>query len=161
MELDLDDANRLLAEIRDVKHPNCRLSGSDNPEGLRLKFRMVENGDVEADFDCASRFQGYSEIVHGGVLAACLDAAMVNSLFARRIDAVTAELVVRYHDPVRLGVPAVVRGRLAKATSRLYFLQSEIVQEGRVKAAGSAKFMAMPPAVDKATSPGVGSSHSG
>jgi acyl-coenzyme A thioesterase PaaI-like protein len=160
METDLALANQRLADIRDIIHPNCRLIGSANPEGLQLKFRMLENGDVEAQFDCNPRFQGYSEIIHGGVLAAMLDAAMVNSLFARQIDAVTAELVVRYREPVRLNSPATVRARLEKATPRLYFLASEIIQDGIVKVTGRAKFMAIPPEVDKATSPGVGSSHS-
>ena len=149
MNADIATANLILAEVRDRIHPHCRISGSANPEGLQLKFRMEESGDVVADFDCHPRYQGYSEIVHGGVLAAMMDSAMVNSLFARRIDAVTAELVVRYRGPVRLSVPAQVRARIAKASRRLYVLDAEVVQDGQIMATSTAKFMALPDDVDK------------
>jgi uncharacterized protein (TIGR00369 family) len=149
MELDIASADRVLAEVRDVIHPNCRIAGSANPEGLQLKFHMLENGDIEADFACETRFQGYSEIVHGGVLAAMLDSAMVNSLFARRMNAVTAELVVRYREPVRLNTTAVVRGRIERITPRIYYMAAEVLQDGHICATGHAKFMAAPVAVDK------------
>jgi uncharacterized protein (TIGR00369 family) len=149
MEVDVAAANRVLAEVRDVIHPNCRIAGSANPEGLQLKFRMIENGDIEAEFACERRFQGYSEIVHGGVIAAMLDSAMVNSLFARRMNAVTAELNVRYRGPVKLDIPATVRGRIAKVTPRIYYMAAEVLQQGKVCATASAKFMACPIAVDK------------
>ncbi|HEY3296847.1 MAG TPA: PaaI family thioesterase [bacterium] len=155
MELDIVSANRILAEVRDVIHPNCRIAGSANPEGLQLKFRIIEGGDIEADFACEPRFQGYSEIVHGGVIAAMLDSAMVNSLFARRMNAVTAELVVRYREPVRLNITATVRGRIEKITPRIIYLSAEVWQEGRVRAAAQAKFMATPPAVDKVVDSGM------
>jgi acyl-coenzyme A thioesterase PaaI-like protein len=152
MNPEIDSANQILAEVRDVVHPNCRIAGSANSEGLRLKFRMIENGDVEAEFACEPRFQGYSEIVHGGVIAAMLDGAMVNSLFAKRMNAVTAELVVRYRDPVQLNIIATVRGRIERVTPRIYYLSAEVSQEGKVRASAKAKFMALPPAVDKSPS---------
>jgi uncharacterized protein (TIGR00369 family) len=150
MELDIDSANQVLAEVRDVIHPNCRIAGSANPEGLQLKFRMIANGDIEADFACERRFQGYSEIVHGGVIAAMLDSAMVNSLFARRMNAVTAELSVRYREPVKLNLTAQVRGRVEKVTPRIYYMAADVWQDGHLCASAKAKFMATPPAVDKA-----------
>jgi acyl-coenzyme A thioesterase PaaI-like protein len=161
MELDLAAANEILAEVRDVIHPNCRIAGSANPEGLQLKFRMIEGGDVVAEFACEPRFQGYTEIIHGGVIAAMLDSAMVNCLFAHQIDAVTAELVIRYHGPVRLNIPAQVRSRIEKATPRIYYMIAEVLQDGIVKATGRAKFMAKPPSVDKAASVRDGSLCSG
>jgi acyl-coenzyme A thioesterase PaaI-like protein len=152
MELDLTAANRILADVRDVIHPNCRLAGSANAEGLQLKFRMTPDGYAEADFACEPRFQGYTEIVHGGVVAAMLDSAMVNCLFAYQVDAVTAELVIRYHGPVRLCIPALVRAKIEKSTSRIYYMMAELLQGDVVKATGRAKFMAKPAAVDKAAS---------
>ena len=149
MEVDIASANQVLAEVRDVIHPNCRIAGSANPEGLQLKFRMLDNGDIEADFACEPRFQGYSEIVHGGVIAAMLDSAMVNSLFARRMNAVTAELSVRYREPVKLNIVAKVRGRIEKMTARIYYMAADVWQDGLLCASARAKFMATPPAVDK------------
>jgi len=152
MNPEIESANQILAEVRDIVHPNCRIAGSANPEGLQLKFRMIENGDVEAEFACEPRFQGYSEIIHGGVIAAMLDSAMVNSLFAHRLNAVTAELVVRYRDPVQLNITAIVRGRIERVTPGIYYMSAEVLQQGRICATAKAKFMALPPTLDNSTS---------
>jgi acyl-coenzyme A thioesterase PaaI-like protein len=151
MDIDVDAANAILADVRDVTHPYNRLCGSLNEHGLRLKFRMEPNGDVTADLDCAATYQGFPGIVHGGVLSAMLDSAMSNCMFARRIDAVTAELLIRFHHPVWTLRSCTVRARLDKSTSRLHFLSGEVLQDGRIAASATAKFMnrpASPPPTD-------------
>ncbi len=150
MKLDVDSANAILAEMRDVRRPLCRLSGAQNEAGMKLKFVARENGEVFADFFCDSKFQGYSEIMHGGVVAAALDSAMSNCLFAHGLDGVTAELTIRYHQPVILEQWATVRARLDKVTSRLFLLSADLTQDGKVKVEGTAKFMPLPPALDHA-----------
>jgi acyl-coenzyme A thioesterase PaaI-like protein len=139
--MDLESSNEILAEIRDVRFPHNRMCGSANEHGLRLVFSMADDGDVTASLDCHPTYQGFPGIVHGGVLAAMLDSAMSNCMFARKIDAVTAEMTVRYSQPVRIHGTAVVRARIDKSTSRLHFLSAEILQNGVVAAAATAKFM--------------------
>ncbi|MDD5087341.1 MAG: PaaI family thioesterase [bacterium] len=144
MNTDVASANAILAEVRDVSHSHCRLCGSSSEHGLKLKFFAVENGDVVAEFGCASDFQGYPGIVHGGVLAAMIDSAMSNCLFVERINAVTAEFTIRYHRPVYVHRPAIVRARLDKSSSRLHLLSGEIWQDDRIVASAKSKFMTLP-----------------
>ncbi|RPH96544.1 PaaI family thioesterase [candidate division KSB1 bacterium] len=134
-------ANEILKAVRDTRHPYNRLCGSKNEHGLRLMFRMEDNGDVVADFDCEATYQGFPGMVHGGVLAAIMDSAMSNCMFALQIDAVTAELTIRYLHSVKLHQKATVKARIDKSTTRLHFLSCEILQDGQVMARADAKFM--------------------
>jgi acyl-CoA thioesterase FadM len=54
---------------------------------------------------------------------------------------VTAELTVRFRHPVATERSATVRARLERDRAPLYLLQAELVQDGVVKAAATAKFL--------------------
>ncbi len=80
-------------------HRDCLLCGTNNPLSLGLRFQVVAEGCVETAFTPSQWQQGYCGILHGGVIAALLDSAMTHCLFRQGIEAVTAELRVRYHQP--------------------------------------------------------------
>jgi len=73
-----------------------------------------------------------------------LDAAMTHCLFAHGEAAVTAELCVRYREAVATGRPARVQAWLVHGSSRLHRLRAELLQENRVKAVGTGKFVPLP-----------------
>jgi acyl-coenzyme A thioesterase PaaI-like protein len=106
-----------------------------------LRYFPTDGNGIEAALDCDDSLEGYGGRLHGGVIAAALDGAMTHCLFALGQTAVTAELVVKYKHPVAIGRPATVRARLERDLAPLYLLQAELVQDGVVKAAASAKFM--------------------
>jgi acyl-coenzyme A thioesterase PaaI-like protein len=111
-------------------HPSCLVCGDERPDGLGLRFEQQADGSVVAEFDCSAVFQGYPDRLHGGVVAMLLDAAMTHCLFAYNVAGVTAKLGIRYYRAVTLGVPAPVRARIVDAESPLYYLRSEVVQDG-------------------------------
>jgi uncharacterized protein (TIGR00369 family) len=138
----LTPSQALLESARAAEHPTCLMCSPTNPLGVKLKFRVNPDGAVLATFACRDAFQSYPETLHGGVIAALLDAAMTNALFAIGIAAVTAELTVRFLAPVALNKSAVVRASVKKATSHdLYYLISELAQGPQVMAHASAKFI--------------------
>jgi acyl-coenzyme A thioesterase PaaI-like protein len=110
---------------------------------LGLEFLLGEDGAVEASWVCPSEACGYDGVIHGGLVATALDAAMTTALFARGIVARTGELRVRFHAEVRPGVTASVRGWWLEGRPPLHRLESEVVQDGRVCARATAKFMAV------------------
>jgi acyl-coenzyme A thioesterase PaaI-like protein len=122
-------------------HDGCVVCGGTNERGLRLRYGPADGSGVQAELDCEGSLGGYPGRLHGGVIAAALDGAMTHCLFALGRTAVTAELVVKYKHPVAIGRPATVRARLERDLAPLYLLQAELVQDGIVKAAASAKFM--------------------
>jgi acyl-coenzyme A thioesterase PaaI-like protein len=121
-------------------HSGCVVCGGANERGLRVRYEPADANGVQAQFDCDPSLEGYGGRLHGGVIAAALDGAMTHCLFALGRTAVTAELTVRFKHPVVTGRLATVRAWLKRDLGPLSLLQAELVQDGVVKAAASAKF---------------------
>ncbi len=130
-----------LENLQERLHPRCRLCGRENARGYHLAFTACEDGSVQADVLCGPEHMGYEGRLHGGVVSSLLDSAMTNCLFSHGVRAFTAELKVRYHHPVGIGVPATVRAWREETCSKLHLLKAELVQNGEKKASASAKFM--------------------
>jgi uncharacterized protein (TIGR00369 family) len=111
---------------------------------MGVAFESIDDGSVRARFGCEERFEGFPGVVHGGVVAALLDGAMLNCLLASGTVAVTARLSIRYRGAVCTGREAVVRARCTRSTSSLHVLEAEVSQEGRVKATAEGTFMTPP-----------------
>ncbi len=123
-------------------HPHCIVCGTDNENGgLGLEFSLCDDGSVEAVFPCHERFQGYRDILHGGVTSALLDGAMTNCLFAHGIVAVTAEMNVRFRHPIKLGMPLTLRAKITHQQSPLYIVEAGLIQENQLRAKSVGKFM--------------------
>jgi uncharacterized protein (TIGR00369 family) len=122
-------------------HAHCIACGERNPHSLKLVFGELPGGGVRTDLTVPSHHGGYNGLLHGGTIATLLDAAMTHCLFAEGIEAVTAELNVRYHHPV---MPETEVRLTARALSRhrdLFKLTAELCQHGRPVATGTAKFL--------------------
>jgi uncharacterized protein (TIGR00369 family) len=132
-----DAATGLSQEI----HANCIVCGRNNPRGLRVQFSLAGDGGVEASFDCQKVFEGYDNHLHGGVIAALLDGAMMNCLFAHGHLAVTAELTIRYRQPVAIGRPATVRAWIRQSSHGLHRMQAELQQDNRLLVSAKATFL--------------------
>ena len=130
-----------LEAVRAEAHPFCLVCSRSNPLGLGLEFESQRDGSVRTQFTSHAALEGYAGLLHGGVIAAVLDGAMTNCLFARGLQAVTGELTVRYRHPVAIGKTVVVRAWLQESLPPLHLLQAELHQDGCVKASATAKFM--------------------
>ena len=144
MPLPTKPSLELLEATRHDMHPRCMVCGRPGPAGLGLEFRLLSDGSVTADFDCAANFEGYGGMLHGGVVSAIADGAMTNCLFAHGIAAVTAELNVRFRHPMELGTPLSVTARITRRTEPLFLVEAELTQAGRLKAKATGKFMETP-----------------
>jgi uncharacterized protein (TIGR00369 family) len=130
-----------LKAVRAAEHAQCVVCSSHNPLGLGIEFILADDGSIQGYFSGSHIFTGYPGLLHGGVIAALLDGAMTNCLFAHGLVAVTAELKVRYRHPVKADKPVVIRAWTQKSLPPLHLLQAELQQNGRIKATATAKFM--------------------
>lgn len=130
-----------LKSLQSRFHSACVVCGRKNPQGMRLPFRTCKDGSVKARFFCDEFLQGYPGLMHGGVIAAILDGAMMNCLFARGKIAVTGVLTVRFLSPLTVKKAATVRAHIKKSISSWHILESELLQGKRIVAKGTAKFM--------------------
>jgi acyl-coenzyme A thioesterase PaaI-like protein len=130
-----------LEVLRDHNHPQCILCGHSNGAGIGLVFEASDQGGVEASFDCHATFEGYPDVLHGGITCLLFDGAMANCMFAEGLPAVTAELTVRFRYPIVTESTVTVRAWIKESVAPLYMLAGEIIQDGRVMATAKGKFV--------------------
>ncbi|MBP7526174.1 MAG: PaaI family thioesterase [Propionivibrio sp.] len=124
--------------VRPASHAGCMVCGL--PSVLGLSFHATEQG-VKASLKLKPEWQGYSSALHGGMIATLLDAAMTHCLFHQGIEAMTADLQVRYLAPVPCPGRIEVSARLSGQRRLIYELDAELRVGGMVKARAKAKFM--------------------
>ena len=121
-------------------HADCIVCGSNNPNSLKLRF--VRSGEGVRTFFRASRIlQGYEGLVHGGVISTLLDAAMTHCLFSQGIEAVTADLQIRFLEPVQSSDHLEICARKVSGRGRLHVLEAEMFREGQLLVRANGKFL--------------------
>jgi uncharacterized protein (TIGR00369 family) len=111
----------------------CFVCGEKNPIGLKLKLRTdPERGESAAEVTFADHFQGWAGIVHGGLVAAVLDEAMIYAAGAKGLKCVTGEIMVRYVKPASTGIAYALKGRFVEDKGRIVLAESALLDaEGR------------------------------
>ncbi len=107
----------------------CFACGKGNPIGLKLDFRF-EGEEYVTEFEVKPEHQGWTGIVHGGLLATVLDETMARLLWERKLNAITGRLSVRYHEPVKIGEKLTVRARIARQRSPAVETTAEAIKAG-------------------------------
>jgi acyl-coenzyme A thioesterase PaaI-like protein len=126
------------------EHPHCFACSDPAEGGLGLRFHVGADGRVGASWECPVGGESYPGIVHGGLVATLLDAAMVHALFARGIVGWTGDLRVRYRSSVLIGRPVTVHAWMVQAFGPLYRLEAELRQGASCCAEAKARFMRPP-----------------
>lgn len=123
----------------------CFICGKQNIAGVHVSFYEPGDGTVLARFTGHEQHQGYPGRFHGGVIAGILDETLGRTIRLEHGDAVwgvTAELSVRYRQPVPIGVELQAVGRITKELSRLFEATGEILlPDGGVAAEAHGKFV--------------------
>ena len=88
---------------------NCFACGTLNAQGLHLELH-VDGKRCWTDLAIPSRFQGWDEIAHGGIVATILDEVMAWSLVDHDNWGLTARMTVDFKRPVPLGRPIHAEG---------------------------------------------------
>jgi len=127
-------------DLRAARHPTCVVCSPTCTHGLKLT--MTLNGaEAVGSFACDAGYEGYPGMLHGGIISALLDGAMTNCLFLHGHAAVTAELTIRFREPVRLGAPAELRSWITEEGPPVFRLQARLAQAGKTCATARAAFM--------------------
>ena len=104
----------------------CFGCGSRNARGLKLRFEVDEEQQViHTRWTPTKQFQGYADIVHGGIIALVLDEMMGNLLWKLKRPAVTAELTVRFHRPAYVGTPISCEAYVKEERGRLSWMEAK------------------------------------
>lgn len=121
-------------------HPRCFVCGQAHPCGLHMDFHVTDAGTVTGVFRCAASWEGFAGRLHGGIVSALLDGAMSSCLMARGIEAVTADIQVRFLRPVLVGEDARVEATWREQRGPIHDLDAVLFQGWQLKARAKARF---------------------
>lgn len=127
----------------EVRRDNgCLVCGSDNPIGLQTRPRTdPETAGAELTVAIPQRFQGWSGIVHGGILATLLDEVSIYACMAQGGHFVTAGINIRYLKPVPVDRELVVRAEVIESRRRKRSVRARLELDGVVHAEAEATVM--------------------
>ncbi|MEA1980311.1 MAG: PaaI family thioesterase [candidate division Zixibacteria bacterium] len=124
-----------------LKYSGCFVCGDKNDNGLQAKF-YYDGKEASTEIEASDNFEGYQKIYHGGIISTVLDEVMVKAILAKEIYAVTVEMTVRFHKPVRTGDKLFFKGRIVKNKGRVYFTEGEVKRtNGDILATASGKYI--------------------
>jgi acyl-coenzyme A thioesterase PaaI-like protein len=119
----------------------CFVCGEKNPSGLHLAFSL-QDGKVQTEFIPQKIHQGYKDIIHGGLISTLLDEVMVKAALMHGMPAVTAEITVRFKNPLMLGERAIVEAVIEKINKKIIETSAIVKKtDGTVIALGHAKLL--------------------
>ncbi len=124
---------------------NCFACGTLNAHGLHLELH-VDGERCWADLAIPSRFQGWDEIAHGGIVATILDEVMAWSLVDHDNWGLTARMTVDFKRPVPLDRPIHAEAWVTNVRRRLITTAGRIVDQatGELLATADATYVAAP-----------------
>lgn len=113
----------------------CFVCGRDNPIGLRAAFAVDRQAQrAAATLVIPPGFQGWAGVVHGGIIAALLDEACIHACRSLGEQFVTAELAVRYRQPVPVGQELTVTGEVTERKRKILQVRARLEIDGRLHA---------------------------
>lgn len=123
----------------------CFACGGTNPIGMRLHIEL-EEGRARTTWRAGEDFVGWSDKLHGGIVATLLDEIMAWACASNDAWAVTAEMTVRYRSPGAPGEELVAEGRVTERRRRIYEVVGEVRgADGRLVAEGSGRYLGASP----------------
>jgi uncharacterized protein (TIGR00369 family) len=141
---------------------NCFACGRDNPIGMSLHIELGE-GTARTSWTAGDDFVGWSDKLHGGIVATLLDEVMAWACSSYDAWAVTAEMTVRYRSPSAPGEELRAEGRVVERRRRIYEVAGEVRgADGRLVAEATGRYLGASPSAKAdlkeryGTAPGVG-----
>jgi acyl-coenzyme A thioesterase PaaI-like protein len=125
----------------------CFVCGKNNPWGFKIEVRYSE-ADLAAETELAipREYQGWAEVIHGGILSTLLDELMAHAVWHFAGPGLTLGLEVRFHAPLKPGEPIRVRGVMHTPNGSRRQAEGEIIRitDGQRIASGKSRFLLLP-----------------
>lgn len=126
--------------VQVVDDQGCFVCGPNNPIGLKLVFRHDEDRSF-CSLSIPACFQGWKDVIHGGIVATLLDEVMAKAAHHSGYTAVTADINVQYKKPTPADTPLELTGRVVDRQRRIVFTEGELrLSDGTLLAGASARF---------------------
>jgi len=126
-----------------VDNNRCFACGTENDTGLKLQFSYSDDGlAAETRFVPDIRYQGWKDLVHGGILMTLMDETMAKAAVHSGVSIVTAEMTTKFKSPARVGTTLICSAKVEEVRKRLVYARASICSEdGTVIAEATGKLM--------------------
>lgn len=131
------------ASLRLTDDQMCFGCGSRNSRGLKLQFDLdLKRRRIKTRWIPSKTFQGYADILHGGMVGLVLDELMGNLLWKMKMPSVTVEMTVQFLRPTRVGSALECEAWMASQKGSLCQMQAEAkTPRGKIVAKAHARFV--------------------
>ncbi len=122
----------------------CFVCGKDNPQGFKIEVRYREAElTAETELSIPREYQGWAEVIHGGILSTLLDELMAHAVWRFAGACLTMSMEVRFHKPLKPGEPILVRGVLHTPNGSRRHAEGEIIRlaDGQRIASSKSRFL--------------------
>ena len=122
----------------------CFVCGKDNPRGFKIQVRYLDDLlAAETELAIPREYQGWADVIHGGILATLLDELMAHAVWHFAGPGLTLGLEVRFHKPLKPGERILIRGVLQTPNGSRRLAAGEILRlaDGARIASGKSRFL--------------------
>lgn len=123
---------------------HCFACGTTNPIGMGLEIQLGDRR-AAASWTPSPDFVGWSDRVHGGLLATVLDEVMAWAPASEDAWAVTSSFTVRFHRPVAPGEVLQAAAWVERQRRRIYDIRGEIRSGDALVAEASGTYLGASP----------------
>jgi uncharacterized protein (TIGR00369 family) len=124
---------------------HCFACGAANPIGMRLRIE-IGHGVARTSWVAGEDYVGWSDKLHGGIIATLLDEVMAWAPSSYDSWAVTAEMTVHFRSPAAPGEELHAIGRVVERRRRIYDVAGEVRgPDDRLIAEGTGRYLGATP----------------
>ncbi|MBU2636430.1 MAG: PaaI family thioesterase [Bacteroidetes bacterium] len=124
----------------EIFHYHCFACGQTNQDGLQLQFES-KGDQVTCHTTINEQHQGYSGLVHGGIIATLMDAAMVRCLHNRfNQSPLTCRLDIRYLKSIPTNMEITIAAFPKRRRGFMCWAEGVVLCNGHVYAKGRGTF---------------------
>jgi acyl-coenzyme A thioesterase PaaI-like protein len=127
-------------DITPIADNYCFVCGRDNPRGLKIKVKYFpEEQAAETGLALPREYQGWADVIHGGILSTLLDEMMAHAVWRFAGPGVTLSMEVRFHHPLKPEEDILVRGVLTAGNGSRRTAEAQITRASDQRKIASAK----------------------
>ncbi len=122
----------------------CFVCGKNNPRGFKVQVNYTEAElAAETELSIPKEYQGWAEVIHGGILSTLLDELMAHAVWRFAGPGLTLSMEVRFHAPLKPGEAIRVRGVMHTPNGSRRQAAGEIIRiaDGQRIASGKSRFL--------------------
>lgn len=109
-------------------HKNCFACGEHSVNGLKLKFKLLDDGSLYSEFKINKNHQGYDNKSHGGIVSTILVSSMINLFYIKDgLKLSTARLNVRFRKPIPVEKAFIIKTVVQQKIRHFYKAKSQIM----------------------------------